>query len=106
MCARHGPFKLLGSAVNSADWCENLLLRRDQKAWSLIFSIDKYDDAQGFFALLRSCSGLTNILYSCSTVSTSLQTKSLFSADCELRMALVRLIGAHLDDYHWSFRQE
>ena len=68
MCARRAQFKLLGSGVGSADWCGDVLLRRVQKAWSLISSMDKYDDTQGAFALLRSCSGLAKILYSCSTV--------------------------------------
>ena len=50
-------FKLLGAAIGTTEWCEDLLGRRVAKARALLTAIGKFSDAQGAFCLLRSCSG-------------------------------------------------
>ena len=59
----HGNVKLLGAAIGSQVWCESLLQRRVTKAKNLLDAIGRYDDAQGAFTLLRSCSGWAKVLY-------------------------------------------
>ena len=97
----HGNFKLLGAAIGSRDWCESLLRRRVSKAKILLDAIGRYHDAQGAFALLRSCGGWAKILYSCRTVPPPLQQDGLKQADMDIRHSLGRLIGDSLADEAW-----
>ena len=68
------------------------------KARVLLDAIGRYQDSQGAFAVLRSCTGWAKILYSCRTVPPSLQAKSLDKADRDIRHSLGRLLGSPLSD--------
>ena len=96
-----GNIKLLGAAIGSQSWCEALLKRRVVKARNLLDAIGRYPDAQGAFALLRSCSGWAKVLYSCRTVPPPLQAEGLSQADQDTRHSLGRLVGSPLSDDDW-----
>ena len=65
-CSWNGSanFKLLGAAVGTTEWCEDILGRRVAKTRALLTAIGKVPDAQAPFCLLRSCSGWAKVLYS------------------------------------------
>ena len=90
---RSANFKLLGAAVGTPEWCEDLLGRRVAKARALLAAIGKFPDAQGAFCLLRSCFGWAKVLYSCRTVPPDSQPACLRTADTDMRAAMSRLVG-------------
>ena len=102
-CSWNGTsnFKLLGALVWSDAWCEELLGRRIGKARALLSAIGRFQDAQGAFSLLRSCSGWSKVLYSCRTVPPDAQMSGLRTADNDLRAALGQLIGRPLSVDDW-----
>ena len=96
-----GNVKLLGAAIGSQSWCEALSKRRVVKARYLLDAIGRYLDAQGSFALLRSCTCWAKVLYSYRTVPPPLQAEGLGQADQDIRHSLGRLVGSPLSDEEW-----
>ena len=58
---------------------------------SLLHAIGKYEDAQGAFTLLRSCTGWAKILYSCRTVPPTLQPGPTLTSGTPSAVSLARL---------------
>ena len=56
-----------GAVVGSRAWCCDLLVHRVVKAPGLMDTVGRYDDAQGDFCFLLSCTEWATLVYSCRT---------------------------------------
>ena len=98
---RGGGVTLLGAPIGQAEFVRDTVKRKVEKIGDTIALLPLLKDPQTEYVLLRSCLALPKVSFLLRTVNTSYFASLLKQFDALVREALIRILGAPVDDPQW-----
>ena len=96
-----GCFKLLGSPIGSAEYCQSISNKRAAKVQCTLDAIGELPDPQVALALLRSCASFGKLVFSARTTPFDMHQEQLLKFDNSVRKCFEEFTGLHPDDAQW-----
>ena len=97
--------KVLGAAIGSKAYCENVTRKRAKKAEKVLQAIAEIEDTHCGYHLARVCASYCRLTYSTRTTPRADQEEALLRYDSAQRESFARLHHLPLDNEVWARAQ-